>query len=67
MSEIKRELDEFELKLQEQKEILLACQKKHSLTSCLECKDVIGCKVRDEYIKAVYNSMNKGHGGGFEF
>ena len=46
---------------------LQECQKTKQLSSCLACEDVIGCKVRDDYVKAVYQSMNKGEDGGFEF
>jgi hypothetical protein len=43
------------------------CQENHSLDSCLKCDQIIGCTLRDEYVKAVYASMNKGETGGFEF
>ena len=59
--------DMYEIKLQEQIEILQKCQKDHDLTSCIKCKEIIGCITRKTYISAVYQSMNKGAGGGFEF
>jgi len=31
------------------------------------CEKLLECEVRDDYIKAVYDSMSKGAGGGFEF
>ncbi len=59
--------DEFELRLQNSLKILKECQEKHNLKSCLKCQKVIGCEIRKEYVDAVYKSMNKGKGGGFEF
>ncbi len=62
-----KELDEFELELEEKLKQLQECQNSHSLDSCLKCEKIIGCETRDAYIKAVYMSMNKGVTGGFEF
>jgi hypothetical protein len=62
-----KKIDEYELKLIEKEKILKNCQKKKSLKSCLECDKIISCAIRNEYVKAVYNSMNKGQSGGFEF
>lgn len=59
--------DLWEQKLLEQKEILQKCQADNSLNSCLPCEKVQNCETRDTYVKAVYNSMSKGKGGGFEF
>jgi len=33
----------------------------------MKCIKILECEIRDKYIKAVYESMNKGSGGGFEF
>jgi hypothetical protein len=60
-------LDEFELKLQQKLQELQNCQEKKDLKSCLKCQEVLECQIRDDYILAVYESMNKGKGGGFEF
>jgi hypothetical protein len=60
-------LDEWQLALKAKKQELQKCQEEHSLDSCLKCQEVLECTLRDEYIKAVYDSMNKGTGGGFEF
>ncbi len=60
-------LDEFELKLQQKLQELKSCQEKKGLKSCLNCQEVLECQVRDSYVSAVYESMNKGKGGGFEF
>ena len=65
MSEIS--LDEWELALQAKKRELEACQVKEKVTSCLACPKLHNCEIRDAYVHAVYNSMSKGAGGGFEF
>lgn len=60
-------LDEWQLALGQKKEELEACQKEHHVTSCMQCDKLLDCTLRDAYIKAVYDSMSKGKGGGFEF
>ena len=60
-------LDEWKLKLQLKLKELQACQQEQQVTSCLLCSKVHNCQVRDAYVHAVYSSMNKGAGGGFEF
>ncbi len=62
-----KEIDLYEKRLAEQSEILEDCQKSHRLKSCMQCKEVIGCEIRKAYVNAVYQSMSKGKGGGFEF
>ncbi|BAF69907.1 hypothetical protein [Nitratiruptor sp. SB155-2] len=62
-----RELDRYELALQEAMKELKKCHKEKKLSSCLACKEIIGCTIRNRYVQAVYESMNKGKGGGFEF
>jgi hypothetical protein len=59
--------DKWDLALDEQIKVLKECQKSHNLNSCTPCEKLLACPVRKEYIKAVYESMNKGSGGGFEF
>jgi hypothetical protein len=66
-SEAHREKDRFELYLDEMIVKLQACQKEKSMTSCSNCSLYLECELRDEYVKAVYNSMSKGDTGGFEF
>ncbi|MGM0622777.1 MAG: hypothetical protein ACQESH_02035 [Campylobacterota bacterium] len=61
------EVDRFELQLQQYTKQLQDCQEKNGLKSCFDCKDLLECKIRSDYVKAVYQSMNKGEGGGFEF
>jgi hypothetical protein len=59
--------DSWNEKLDEQIKILQNCQKSYNLSSCEKCQKLLECQTRDDYIKAVYESMNKGKGGGFEF
>jgi len=60
-------LDEWQILLTQKKAELEACQKEKHVTSCLKCDNLLECEIRDAYIKAVYDSMSKGKGGGFEF
>jgi len=59
--------DKFELYLDEMVEKLHNCQKEKAHKSCSQCEFYFGCDLRNEYVKAVYNSMSKGDTGGFEF
>ena len=59
--------DRWEEALVQKLEELKACQKEKGLESCLKCEAILGCEVRTRYVNAVYESMNKGTGGGFEF
>ena len=43
------------------------CQESNSLKSCTPCNQFFECELRKRYVIAVYESMNKGSGGGFEF
>ena len=60
-------LDEWQIALSQKKEALEKCQVDHQIKSCMKCDKLLDCTVRDAYIKAVYDSMSKGAGGGFEF
>ena len=62
-----KEPDKFEIYLDEMIVKLQDCQKNKNLKSCSLCESFLKCELRDEYIKAVYNSMSKGQTGGFEF
>ena len=62
-----QEKDEWDLASDEQIVILQKCQQDKALTGCEDCEQIIECEVRKNYVKAVYESMNKGSGGGFEF
>lgn len=59
--------DKWQVLLDAEIVILKQCQMKHALSSCMKCDNLLDCEVRDKYIKIVYESMNKGSGGGFEF
>lgn len=59
--------DVFEQNLQEKKRLLQACQNEKNLTTCSDCEKMFECEIRKTYVKAVYESMAKGEGGGFEF
>jgi hypothetical protein len=60
-------LDEWELELKKQRKLLEAHMKELGITSEMDCPDFPNCKVQEAYVRAVYNSMSKGRGGGFEF
>lgn len=59
--------DIYEQRLQEKTSLLQQCQHDKSLKSCSLCESLIGCEVRDAYVKAVYESMSKGQQGNFDF
>ena len=60
-------LDEWQIALKLKKSELEACQDKQQVKSCMNCEKLLECEIRESYIKAVYDSMSKGTGGGFEF
>ena len=60
-------LDEWQIALKQKKSELEACQTEQQVKSCMSCEKLLNGQVRDNYIKAVYDSMSKGAGGGFEF
>ena len=60
-------LDEWQIALSQKKNELETCQKNKLVESCLKCDELLVCELREEYVKAVYESMSKGQGGGFEF
>lgn len=62
-----KELDKFELHLNEMLVKLEDCQKQYSLNTCSDCEHYLSCELRSDYVKSVYNSMSKGDTGGFEF
>ena len=59
-SEPEDELDSVTLALK-------TCQESNNLKSCMKCTSFLDCKLRKQYVLEVYNSMNKGNTGGFEF
>lgn len=60
-------LDIYDATLSENIEQLQECQKQKSVDSCMKCSEILECILRKKYVDSVYASMNKGHGGGFEF
>ncbi len=59
--------DRWQITLDKQLQTIQQCQQDKNIDSCMKCNKILDCFTRDEYIKAVYESMNKGSGGGFEF
>ena len=59
--------DVYEEALLEKKAILQSCQQERDVTTCTQCEKMFECDTRKTYVKAVYESMAKGQGGGFEF
>ncbi len=59
--------DSYEQDLQEKKAILQTCQQNKNVVTCSDCEKIFECDIRKTYVKAVYESMAKGQGGGFEF
>lgn len=59
--------DQWQIALDKTLIELQKCQQTKGLNSCTKCSEVFTCQIKKEYIKAVYESMNKGSGGGFEF
>lgn len=59
--------DEWELKLEEKLKELQSCQEQIGVNDCLKCDKTFDCEIRKAYVLAVYESMSKGAGGGFEF
>jgi len=62
-----KRLDKWELALEDKLKELKECQNQKNLESCFKCELTFECNLRKNYVKAVYESMNKGSGGGFEF
>ena len=62
-----RPKDKWELALDVQVQVIQQCQSDKNLSTCSLCSEFIPCPTRQTYIKSVYESMNKGSGGGFEF
>ncbi|MBL0721621.1 MAG: hypothetical protein JJV88_03455 [Sulfurovum sp.] len=60
-------MNKWEIALEDKIEELKECQSSKGLNSCLSCKEINNCTLRDFYLTAVYESMNQGESGGFEF
>jgi hypothetical protein len=59
--------DKWDKKLDDEIDTIRNCQLERQLTGCEDCDQLLICKIRKKYVKAVYESMNKGTTGGFEF
>jgi len=59
--------DKWQIGLDAEIALLKQCQISKNIDSCLKCSELLACETRERYIKVVYESMNKGSGGGFEF
>ncbi len=59
--------DEWDEKLELKLEELKQCQISLGFQSCNSCDKFFECELRKKYVRTVYESMNKGAGGGFEF
>ena len=66
-TDLETQKDKWQVTLDAEIVIIKQCQIQHNLDSCMKCTKILDCEVRDKYIKIVYESMNKGSGGGFEF
>ncbi len=60
-------IDEWKMILIEKKSALEVHMKEQGIKSEMDCKDFPHCPIQEAYVKAVYDSMSKGKGGGFEF
>lgn len=61
------ELDAWDKNLEDKFKELQDCQTSKSFTTCSDCEEFFECELRKKYVIAVYESMNKGSSGGFEF
>ena len=60
-------LDVWDIKLGQQLHVLQQCQTSKNFSGCEPCEAFFNCEIRKTYVVAVYESMNKGSSGGFEF
>lgn len=58
---------DFEKELNKKLGELQQCQQNSGVDSCLKCANLIGCEMRNGYVDAVYQSMNGGTSGAFDF
>lgn len=59
--------NEWDIKLDTKIEEVKQCQVSKSFKSCTGCSEFFDCELRKKYVIAVYESMNQGSSGGFEF
>lgn len=58
---------EHSINFQETKDKLLKCQEEKQLSSCMQCPQILECKIREEYVHSTYSHLNKGANGEFDF
>ncbi|RDU71956.1 hypothetical protein CQA66_05710 [Helicobacter aurati] len=59
--------DSYTQMLLSSKQELQQCQNQHGFSSCMQCHSIFECQVRTRYVNAVYESMNRGQVGDFDF
>ncbi|ANV98536.1 hypothetical protein BBW65_06890 [Helicobacter enhydrae] len=64
---IEQERQEHFQQMQDKKQTMQECQAKQQQTSCLTCKEAPRCKIREEYVQAVYLFLNEGQNADFSF
>ena len=62
-----KEQNSYEKQLDFKLTELQSCQNEKNVDSCLKCDKLIGCELRISYVDAVYQSMNGGASGEFDF
>lgn len=67
MSNENKVLDKWEEELEDILKELNSCQNSNNFSSCKPCSKFFECVLRKKYVVTVYESMNKGSSGGFEF
>ena len=60
-------MDKYEQELETNLKLIKECKEKKEKKSCSKCDEFFGCDIREQYVQAVYYSMNKGESGGFDF
>lgn len=61
------QIDSFSQHLSDEIRILQSCQQENNLHSCMPCDSFLSCQKRKDYVKAVYDNLNKGQDGAFDF
>lgn len=61
------QIDSFAQRLNDKIKILQSCQQENNLNSCMPCDSFFSCQKRKDYVKAVYDNLNKGQDGAFDF
>ena len=60
-------MDKYALDLEDKLKEIKECQESKDSNSCFNCSEWWNCIIRLDYVKSVYQSMNKGKSGDFEF